>query len=177
MIKAQHNVLLAFAAFFIEIFLGIRYIIRSTIATFGGLFLLLLFGSIFYYFSSGKTVVETAYEPSKQLINYAATINFDPDALLEKATIVELMNKYCSANNIETLPCKCTIIPAYQDFSSRFTPSEIGAMKDNRPKMLYETANSIKNTNDNMRNCMVEQKDKAVNYWQKMRRIYELLQQ
>lgn len=179
MIKSQHRVILALASFFIENYLIVRGLVRSIIATFGGIFILLMLLGIVYYFITQKTVVEAAYEPSKEIANKLQSLEpmLNPSIFLDKANIIELLNQYCSSKNIDDMICRCTLIPAYQDFSARFTPQEIYEMQGDRGKMLYETAISLKNTRNEGLRCLEAQKDKASSTYKKVRTIYELLYQ
>lgn len=150
-------VLLAIAAF-IGILLFMR-VIRTVMRV---VLIVAVLGAI-YYFWSGKTVVEQN--------------DTNIEALFDNTSITELMSKHCTPEKLETMRCKCAIVPAYNDFKARFTPDDISAMQNNRAQLLAETTISFKNTRSSMGNCLDEQKNKAVGFIQKIRDLYNLVAQ
>lgn len=155
--SSSEIVLLAIAAV-----IGIILFMRVVRTIFRLIFILAVVGAI-YYFWSGKTVVESA--------------DLGVETLFQNTTITELMAKHCPPAQLESLRCRCAIVPAYHDFQSRFRPEQISTMQSNRTRMIAETAKSLGNIRSEMGKCFEEKKDKTIGIFQKMRELYQLISQ
>ena len=125
-------------------------------------FIVAVLGAIVYFWS-GRTAVEQ--------------VDVSVDTLFDNTTITELMSRHCPPDKLETMRCHCAIVPAYNDFNTRFSPDEISAMQNNRTRLLTETAISLKNTRSEISKCLAEKKDQTVGFFQKIRDIYNLVTQ
>ncbi len=140
--------------------IGVLIFMRVMRSLFRIIFILAVIAAL-YYFISGKTVTDG--------------VDSGIESMFRNTTITELMNQKCPPSQLETLACKCAIVPAYQDFTTRFSPAEIQAMMPNRTKMLEETWKSFAATRGAMGTCFNEKKEKGIQVFQKIKDLYNLL--
>lgn len=140
--------------------IGVLILMRIMRTLFRIIFVVAVIAAL-YYFLSGKTVTDG--------------IDSGIESMFRNTTIVELMSQKCPPSELEALTCKCAIVPAYQDFTARFSPAEIQVMMPNRTKMLEETWKSFIATRGAMGTCLNEKKEKGIQFFQKLRDLYNLV--
>lgn len=150
-------VLLAIAA--VIAFMVVMRVLRTI---FKIIFIVAILGALYYFFSGRQTVVEG--------------LDSGAESMFRNTAITELMNKHCDTPEKSESPrCKCMIVPAYNDYTTRISQWERSAVEQDRTRLLKETWTSFANTRGSITGCAQEKKEQSVRVFEKIRELWNLL--